>query len=630
MTAKARAKSKKKAGPAELLRTLRELFDVMPSGARTFYIWYSIATGLLGLLETAALTLMILVISPIVSGTQVEIPILGYIPESWTPWMLLAMALLFIVKGLLALTFHWFATRRFAGYELEVGDKLFRAYTRSSWEARSQLSTAEVTRIVDSSMANTNLGFILPLSQVPGNAVTFITILLVVLVAQPWVAIVAVIYLGLVAYLILNVINRHSSLAGNHNRRYAYKVATIMTEMVDALKEVTLRNKLDEVGEVVNKNRRIATRARANISFLGLVPKYAMEAALIGGFVLVGGFAMAMGGIEEAVFSIALFGISGLRMVPALNSVQANIAKAAANQVYAQDVIRELSKVETEEIEQLRRDVAVLPQHPKMLMLEKLGFRYPNAEKDVLADITLQVPIGSTLAIVGPSGAGKSTLVDILLGLSIAQRGSMTIDGIPLQEVMGQWRARVGYVPQRVALFDASVAQNVALTWTSDFDEAAVLSSLEKADLTELSQRGRGIHERIGERGSAISGGQQQRMGIARALYSDPLIMVMDEATSALDTATEKRVTESLERLQGDLTFITVAHRLATIRNYDQICYLDDGRILGRGTFDEVVQAVPAFAQQAALAGLLSEEDARSAILRSYSLESATDPKDHS
>ena len=204
-----------------------------------------------------------------------------------------------------------------------------------------------------------------------------------------------------------------------------------------------------------------------------------------------------------------------------------------------------------------------------------------------------------------PLGAGKSTLIDILLGLSIPTSGQLAIDGQPLTSVLAQWRKRVGYVPQRVALFDGTIGQNVALTWEDQYDADRVEEALKHSHMSELLQRENGINERIGERGASISGGQQQRLGIARALYSNPLVMVMDEATSSLDTATERRIVESLDRFSGEITFITVAHRLATIRHYDQICYLEDGHILGQGSFDEVIDQVPAFKVQAQLAGLI-------------------------
>lgn len=590
-----------------LWRTLVELFGVMPAGTKGFYIGYSIATSIVSLIDAAALTLIIAVATPLVSGVDVSLPIIGKVDERTTIWVIVVVCMLFILKGILALGLQWYATRRFARYELEVGNALFRSYIMSDWETRSKLSVAEATRIVDSSMANANLGFILPLSQVPGSALSFFSILIVLVVAQPWTALIALGYLSVISVLMVFVVSKRTRLAGLHNRRYAYKVAGLMTEMVEALKEVTLRGKLDEIQEVVSDNRRRATRARANISFLGSVPKYALESALIGGFVLVGGTAYFMGGVKEAILAIAVFAITGFKMIPALNSVQSSLNTASANQVYARDVVRHIRSAE----EQAKRktaphpDTQILPDDPRSLILKNVSFRYPGASEDVLSGLNLEIPFGSSLAVVGPSGAGKSTLIDILLGLSIPESGELTIDGIPLNDVLNQWRARVGYVPQKVALFDASIAQNVALTWRNDFDEEQVRKALERASLQELKEAGRDIDERLGERGAAISGGQQQRMGIARALYSDPLVIVMDEATSALDTATENRITESLHEMQGEVTFITVAHRLATIRHYDQVCYLDEGKILGKGDFLEVTEQVPDFKMQASLAGLL-------------------------
>jgi ABC-type multidrug transport system fused ATPase/permease subunit len=160
-----------------------------------------------------------------------------------------------------------------------------------------------------------------------------------------------------------------------------------------------------------------------------------------------------------------------------------------------------------------------------------------------------------------------------------------------------------------VALFDGTIGQNVALTWGDSYDRDRVVAALEKAQLSSLvASRENGIDERIGERGGWLSGGQQQRLGIARALYADPLVLVFDEATSSLDTKTEDDVVRAIKALAGEVTVIAVAHRISTIKDYDQICYLDHGRILGKGPFQELAASLPQFGLQVQLAGL-SEQD---------------------
>ena len=213
--------------------------------------------------------------------------------------------------------------------------------------------------------------------------------------------------------------------------------------------------------------------------------------------------------------------------------------------------------------------------------------------------------MGTTVGIAGVSGAGKSTLVDLLLGLLTPTKGSIRIDGLPLEDVLKAWRTHVGYVPQEVTLFDGTIAQNIALTWGDDMDLARVEDAARRAQLWNvITERADGLQTRVGERGMTLSGGQRQRLGIARALYSDPLILVLDEATSALDTKTEADVAAAIRDLRGDVTIIAVAHRLSTIRDSDQILFMQDGTVAANGTFDEVVQRSPAFAHQARLAGL--------------------------
>jgi ABC-type multidrug transport system fused ATPase/permease subunit len=590
-------------------RTLRDLLPLLPAGARKFFFIYMALTSLLTVLDVTALGLLAIIIGPAITGSPLKLPIIEEVDASFTPLIVLIACTLIIVKSALSLLLHWIATRRFARFELDIGKRLFSAYINSSWEQRSKRSVAEITRIADAGIANTIMGFVLPLAALPASFASAVLILGVMLIADPLTSLIALVYLVAVAVVVNKVVTRRALEAGMVNRNFSYRVATLMTEMVDALKELSLRDRLPQVAEVIRQNRVHAVRARANTSFLGAIPLFAFEAALVGGFVLIGAAAFAQGGLTGAVAAVALFAATGFRLIPAINSIQGAVVQATASVPSAQDVIGDLTGAEQNIKEtSTPADTGVLPEVPRFLSLNSVAFRYPASDDDVLCGVDLDIPLGSSLGIVGPSGAGKSTLIDLLLGLSVPSNGTITIDGQPLTDVIRAWRSRVGYVPQRVALFDASIAQNVALTWSDDFDRDLVVEVLEKAQLSSLvSNRAGGIDERIGERGMSLSGGQQQRLGIARALYANPLVLVLDEATSSLDTKTEDDVTQAIRNLKGEVTLISVAHRLSTIKDYDQICYLEEGLIKGKGTFSELARNLPAFGEQVALAGLASK-----------------------
>ncbi|WP_173922219.1 ABC transporter ATP-binding protein [Agromyces sp. Marseille-P2726] len=588
---------------------LKSLLPLLPQGAQRYFMGYMVATTLITALDVAAMSLLAVILGPALTGAPLNLPILGEIPVSLVPVFALAACLLIITKSVLSLLLHWFATRRFAKYELEIGDRMFKAYINSSWEERSKRSVAEITRIADGGIANTMAGFLLPLMRVPSSIFTFILVLAVVLVVDPVTSIIALVYLTLVALVVHQVVTKRALEAGQVNLMFSYRVAILMTEMMEALKELSLRNRLSEVADLVTANRNRSVRARANGSFLGIIPGFAFEAALIGGVILIGGYAFSQGGMTAALSSVALFAVTGFRLIPAITGIQGGIVQATATIPSAKDVIGDLTAAERDmKVSQTPADTAQLAANPRELRLDDVRFRYPKANDDVIRGMSLTIPLGSSLGIVGPSGAGKSTLIDLLLGLSLPSSGSITIDGAPLQSVLRQWRGRVGYVPQKVALFDGTIAQNVALTWGDDVDRVRVMQALERAQLGSLvASRAGGIDERIGERGVSLSGGQQQRLGIARALYTDPLVLVLDEATSSLDTKTEDEVTKSIRALQGEVTLISVAHRLSTIKDYDRICYLDEGVIVAEGTFAEVAATLPSFAEQVLLAGLAGE-----------------------
>lgn len=587
--------------------TFRELIRLLPDDARR-YIWrYITISCLLTILDIVAIMLLALSLAPMISGTSINLPLVGPVGPEHFIWVFAAVALLILLKSLLALGQQWFATRRFASFELEIGRHLFDSYLKSSWLHRLGRNTAQIVRIADVGIANATTGFLLPIIQLPALVVSFVLILLVLVVAQPLTALITVCYLGAIMALLYWVVSSRSVQAGRVARDYSLTVAALMTEMVQALKEITLRNKVDEVARVVQNNRAYSTRARANLSFLSSLPNFVLNAALVGGFLLVGGIGYATEGEGAALASVALFAVAGFRLIPSLTGFQSIMTITKANLPHVEAVITDIrsSRIYIEAAEKLGKDP--IEGTPHALRMTGVGFSYPGHEDNpAIHDIDLEIPMGSTLALVGSSGAGKSTLIDVLLGLLVPQQGSIMLDGQKLEDILAAWRQRVGYVPQDVALFDGTIAQNVALAWEDDeIDFDRVRDALERAQLWDtVAARPGGIRGRIGERGLSLSGGQRQRLGIARALYTDPLVLVLDEATSALDTKTESLVSAAIRGLKGQVTIVSVAHRLSTIKDSDLICFMQDGTIAARGNFEDLVRAVPNFAEQAQLSGL--------------------------
>lgn len=589
-----------------LIRTLRRLLAVMPASASRFLAGYASQLGLLSILDAAALGLLALIITPLIAGTTASIPFIGAVDSVGLLIALGVVCALIIIKGGLTLMLVWIASRRMAQYELIIGNQLLDAYLNAPWVDRLKRNSSDLIRIADIGIANTIAGFVLPIATLPGEIMTFAVVLIVLAVTQPLVAAISFVYLGLVAVVLYFWISRRASEAGRVGLRYSMTVSRLITEMVGALKEITLRDKVDEVADVVRHNRVHTARARANIQILGNVPRVVLEAALIGGFVLVGAAGYLSGGLAAAVTAISLFALAGFRMVPSIQRFQNVLTQVTTAVPYVETVVDDILDAKAARTDALAEPGPVVAiESPQALTLDAVGFRYPGAQQWAVRGVSLSVPFGSTAAIVGASGSGKSTLIDLLLGLIEPDEGIITIDDTPLPDLTRWWRARVGYVPQEVSLFDASIAQNVALSWSDDVDRDRVVAALDQAQLLPtIDARFGGIDGGIGERGLSLSGGQRQRLGIARALYAEPLVLVLDEATSALDTATEASVTEAIIGLKGRVTTVTVAHRLATIQHSDQIFFMSEGVLAARGTFEQLIAANPEFARQAALAGL--------------------------
>ena len=314
------------------------------------------------------------------------------------------------------------------------------------------------------------------------------------------------------------------------------------------------------------------------------IPKYLLETVAIGGIMLVI-MVKAYSGEDLAslVSNLSVFAVAVFKLVPSANRINGSINGVLFQLPSVDTIYRDLHEIEDMEKEPSANEgkAAADIKFEKELTIEKLWYRYPGSEKYVLEDAALQIPKGCAAAFVGESGSGKTTLADIILGVLKPDRGEILADGVNINTNLKGWQKKLGYIPQNIFLLDDTIRKNILFgVEEKDADEEAVWRAVEQAQLKEyILGLEDGLDTVVGERGVRMSGGQRQRLGIARALYHDPELLVMDEATSALDHETEQAVMEAIEALYGTKTLIIIAHRLSTIEKCDLIYEVADKKV---------------------------------------------------
>jgi ABC-type multidrug transport system fused ATPase/permease subunit len=240
------------------------------------------------------------------------------------------------------------------------------------------------------------------------------------------------------------------------------------------------------------------------------------------------------------------------------------------------------------------------------IVLTNVSFAYPNSSYLALNDINLKIAEGSIVAVVGPSGAGKTTLIDVLLGVLSPSSGEIRIASKSPLEAVSTWPGAIAYVPQDILISNSSIRENVSMGYPIELaSDDLVWDALTLAQLGPFTESlPNGMDTKTGDRGSRLSGGQRQRLGIARAMFTKPNLLVLDEATSSLDGETEAELSAAILKMKGKVTIVMIAHRLVTVKNADLIVYMDNGRIVASGSFDEIRQLVPDFDRQAGIMGL--------------------------
>ena len=346
------------------------------------------------------------------------------------------------------------------------------------------------------------------------------------------------------------------------------------------------------------------------------VPKYSMEIALLVGMTMILAAATLTAKPEESFPILLIYSVAAARIFPILLRIQASLLSIRSYSPLAQDAFDLLNDLSTVTLDifvqkgfekESSRTLDTLPKKlNEFIEVNNASFTYPTNSIPSLQEINLTIKSGERIALVGTSGAGKSTLCDLILGLLTPSEGTVKIEGSPSEYWAKENLGKVAYLPQETVIIPGTIEENICLGVKSELVNKdrlrSVLASAQLLDFVEKLPLG--TQNRVGDGNSKLSGGQRQRIGIARVLYSDPSILIMDEATSALDAETESDVMNFLASLDASITLILIAHRLSSIKSIPRIIYMDEGRVVQEGTFEELREKVEKFNVQAKLLGI--------------------------
>jgi ATP-binding cassette subfamily C protein len=521
------------------------------------------------------------------------------------PWVSAMVLFLFLAKALLSI----FLTKRAAFFVATVEARSARkiaeiAFGGDLGDARKR-SREEMMYAIQAGSPSAFNTLLNAVNALATEAMLFVVICIGFLFVDAWATLAAVLYFGLIAFVMQYFVGSLMTKAGQIAAAGNVAANVAISDLISVFRELLVLGKREKYIDGIYKARAATAESAANQYYLSGMPRYIIEAALLVGVAL---FVLAQalaGDIIRSAATIGVFLSGGFRLTAALLPLQS--ALLAINSVLP------TARIAHEILEHAKENVAkptpktasknvsdgfskteeLVP--PIGIELRDVCFSYIDSERLALTNASFAVEPGAQVALMGPSGSGKSTIADLICGVLTPTSGSIVRSDSSYGQNGFERLGRVSYVPQRPGLVSGTILDNVALAENDDeVSRERVQQALELANLGDLiAELSAGLDTPIGKLQDGLSGGQMQRLGLARALYTKPGLLIMDEATSALDAESEAEIQKALDLMRGKVTVVLIAHRLNTIQHADKVVLVEDGRVKDTGTFKDLIARNP-------------------------------------
>lgn len=498
--------------------------------------------------------------------------------------LLLPITIIFCITALCTSVIRLWLLRITTSLSFNIGSDLsLNIYRRTLYQSYDIHYSRNSSDIIDGISNKTNniiYNGLIPLLTIVSSIFIVLPIVIALIIFEPQIALGTFIGIGLIYTLIINVTKKKLLINGKIIAKESINVIKSLQEGLGGIRDVLIYGTQERYCEEYRKSDQSYRQAQGSSFYLSQNPRYIMEGLAMILLALLAYFLVNQNeGASKFIPVLGVMALGAQRLLPILQQAYAAWASIRSGEASLHGALELLNQpLPFHANEECNSQIKFL----NSIEIEQLGFKYFKDSPFVLRNINIEIIKGSRIGIIGETGSGKSTFLDLIIGLLQPSEGRIKVDGCQITtKNIREWQSQIAYVSQSIFLTDGTIEENIAFGVPKEkIKHELVLEAAQNAKISSVIETWPQKYQTIvGERGVRISGGQIQRIGIARALYRKADILILDEATSALDATTEQAVMAGIEELSSDLTIFIIAHRLSTLKSCSTIIEIGDGTI---------------------------------------------------